>query len=50
MKMHPSGMTWERWESPWKNEAERRLVILFYKRQKRTEKQDQLKQLGPALL
>jgi len=33
-------MPQERWDSPWKTEAERQLVIKFYKQQKKQQQQD----------
>lgn len=38
--MHPSGMTWERWDNPFKSDAERALVIKWNKKCNRAEKRD----------
>ncbi len=51
--MHPSGMTQERWDWPFKTPEERQLVIKYYNRMKRQDKKaqkDQIKEFGEALL
>jgi len=37
---HPSGMTWERWNNPFKSAAERELVIKWNKKRGKAEKRD----------
>lgn len=44
--MHPSGMTMERWNHPFKSEAERVLVAKYFQRVKRETVLD----LGEALV
>jgi len=51
---HPSGLTWERWEWPFKTPQERQLVAKYFDRVKKAvdkeEKQKMLNDLGEALL
>jgi len=51
---HPSGLTWERWEWPFKTPQERQLVAKYFSRVKNTtdkeERQKMLNELGDALL
>ena len=51
---HPSGLTWERWEWPFKTPQERQLVAKYFSRVKNTtdkeERQKMLSELGDALL
>lgn len=37
--MHPSGLTLERWNWPFKTEAERKLVAAYYKAQEKAQPQ-----------
>ena len=51
--MHPSGMTRERWDWPFKTPEERKLVVKYYeklKRQERKEKKEQIHNFEEALL
>ena len=48
--MHPSGMTWERWEWPFKTPEERKLVIAYMKKYEKEEKVNALNKLGEALI
>jgi hypothetical protein len=48
MKLHPSGMTQERWDWPFKTPEERKLVVKYYQRAKKEDKKKQLDKLGPA--
>ena len=48
--MHPSGMTWERWEWPFKTPEERKLVIAYMKKYEKEEKVSALNKLGEALI
>lgn len=51
--MHPSGMTFERWEWPFKTAEERQLVAKFFKQQQKEEKQkskEEALKVGEALL
>jgi hypothetical protein len=54
MDKHPSGLTWERWEWPFKTPQERQLVAKYFDRVKKAadkeEKQKMLNELGEALL
>ena len=54
MDKHPSGLTWERWEWPFKTPQERQLVAKYFDRVKKSadkeEKQKMLNELGEALL
>jgi len=54
MDKHPSGLTWERWEWPFKTPQERQLVAKYFDRVKKAvdkeEKQKMLNDLGEALL
>lgn len=43
--MHPSGMTQERWDWPFKTAEERRLVVKYFEKIKRQETKDQKKQI-----
>ena len=43
--MHPSGMTQERWDWPFKTAEERRLVVKYFEKMKRQEAKDQKKQI-----
>ena len=36
-ELHPSGMTWERWNSPWRTESERALAVAYNKKIERTD-------------
>lgn len=47
---HPSGMTWERWEWPFKTPEERKLVAAYFKKHSKEEKKKQIDQLEEALL
>lgn len=47
-KLHPSGMTWQRWEWPFKTPQERKLVAQYFKEQHRNEKREQLDNLKSA--
>lgn len=52
-KKHPSGLTWERWEWPFKTPEERKLVAKYFKQQlKEQNKQNKQEALnvGEALL
>lgn len=49
-EMHPSGMTQERWDWPFKTPEERKLVVKYYSKQQKQEKKRQLDQLEEALL
>ena len=52
--LHPSGMSWARWEDPFKTPEERRLVIKYYRECHRQEKDERaqylMDALGPAYL
>jgi hypothetical protein len=52
MNKHPSGLTWERWEWPFKTPQERQLVAKYFDRVKKVavkeEKQKMLNELGEA--
>jgi hypothetical protein len=48
--MHPSGMTWERWEWPFKTPQERKLVIEYMKKFAKQEQANALNKLGEALI
>lgn len=48
--MHPSGMTQERWDWPFKTPEERKLVIKYFQKQTKEQKQKQIEQVGEALL
>jgi hypothetical protein len=37
--MHPSGMTLERWQWPFKTEAERALVVKYFRKLDKQEKE-----------
>lgn len=50
MKMHPSGMTQERWDWPFKTPEERKLVAKYFQQQAKDQKQKQIEQVGEALL
>lgn len=53
MTMHPSGMTQERWDWPFKTQEERKLVVKYYEKMKRQQGKDkkrQVEDLGEALL
>jgi hypothetical protein len=41
-------MPLSRWHYPFKTEQERKLVALWFKKNKQAEKQEQLKELGAA--
>lgn len=43
--MHPSGMTQERWDWPFKTAEERRLVVKYFEKIKCQETKDQKKQI-----
>lgn len=45
-EMHPSGMTLERWNWPFKTPDERKKVATYYKRNHRAEKQKLMKELN----
>lgn len=47
---HPSGLSWERWEWPFKTPDERKLVAAYFKRQAKDQKKKQIEQLEEALL
>lgn len=47
-KLHPSGMTWQRWEWPFKTPQERKLVAQYFKKQHHNEKREQLDNLKSA--
>jgi len=50
----PSGLTWERWNWPFKTPQERQLVAKYFSRVKNTtdkeERQKMLDEIGEALL
>lgn len=48
--MHPSGMTQERWDWPFKTPEERKLVAKYFEKMKREDKKKQIEELGEALL
>jgi len=52
--LHPSGLTWERWEWPFKTPQEREIVAKYFRRTKGTtekrKKQRVLNKVGKALL
>lgn len=48
--VHPSGLTWDRWNSPWKHEHERKLVIRFNRKNDKQIARQSLMDLGEALL
>lgn len=48
--LHPSGLTWDRWNSPWKHEEERKLVIRFNRKNDKQIARESLENLGEALL
>ena len=48
--MHPSGMTQERWDWPFKTPEERKLVVKYYKEKAKEDKKKQLDNLEEALL
>lgn len=52
--LHPSGLTWERWEWPFKTPQERELVAKYFKKSKTTtakeKKEKALNKVGEALL
>lgn len=51
--LHPSGMPWERWNNPFKTAEERKLVIKYFQKCQRDEKETRrrmIEDLGPALL
>jgi hypothetical protein len=50
---HPSGLTQERWDWPFKTQQERALVAKYFKKLERTnakQKKDQIHELEEALL
>jgi len=51
---HPSGLTWERWNWPFKTPQERQLVAKYFNRVKKItdkeERQKMLNEIGEALL
>jgi hypothetical protein len=46
---HPSGLTWERWEWPFKTPEERVLVAQWFRKEQRNEKRKQLDNVEEAL-
>ena len=46
-QMHPSGMTQERWDWPFKTPEERKLVVKYFRKQ---GKVDPVQEYGEALL
>ena len=51
-KMHPSGMSQQRWNSPFKTQEERKLVIEYFKRMQKEQEIDYetFQKLGKALI
>lgn len=49
-KLHPSGLTLERFNWPFQTEEERKLVGAWRRREAKKERQDKLKRFGEALL
>lgn len=51
-KLHPSGLTWERWQWPFHTEAERQLIAAYFaateRKTKRAEAQAELEALPDA--
>ncbi len=50
---HPSGLTWERWEGPFKTPDERKLVAKYFKKHAREEARkmkEKIYESEPALL
>jgi len=47
---HPSGLTQERWDWPFKTPEERKLVAEYFARHAKEEKQKRVEQLEEALL
>ena len=47
-EMHPSGMTMQRWNSPFKTPEERQLVVLWFKKNAEQEKKAMLDALEEA--
>jgi len=45
---HPSGMTWERWNNPFKSAAERELVIKWNKKRDKAERVKNLEEMEDA--
>jgi hypothetical protein len=45
---HPSGLTWERWNNPFKTPEERKLVVKYFRRIEKDEKQRAFDELEPA--
>ena len=37
MNKHPSGLTWQRWNWPFKTQAERKLVAAYFEKVKREQ-------------
>ena len=48
--MHPSGMTQERWDWPFKTPEERKLVVKYFQKQAKEDKKKQIDNLEEALL
>lgn len=48
--LHPSGLTWDRWNSPWKHEDERKLVVRFNRKNDKQIALESIMDLGEALL
>lgn len=47
---HPSGMTQERWDWPFKTPEERKLVAEYFKKQAKEDKKKELDSIEEALL
>jgi hypothetical protein len=48
LEMHPSGMTMQRWNSPFKTPEERQLVVLWFKKNAEQEKKAMLDAIEEA--
>lgn len=46
---HPSGLTWERWNWPFKTPEERQLVAKYFNKQRREERAKQYEGYEEAL-
>lgn len=50
MNLHPSGMTQERWDWPFKTPEERKLVIKYFKKHQKEEKKKMIESFEEAPL
>jgi len=50
MNKHPSGLSWERWNWPFKTQAERKLVAAYFAKVKREDKRSMIDRLPAALM